>query len=190
MFCAPWTSEFGFRLLIYFLNYDLWAYLESLSKADGWWYFWHTQLVFTLTYKRLDFSPYKEKLVETCENTSWVFQVSWVKWEIARLLNWQQVWLFLPNDFCFLKQLKTIRPLKIQFLLKNSTSLVFTYDSLIIYTHYFLQAFLHNQINKIQKEIVELNVKWFLHDILMTCILPRVNTTSSLIILERKLYLN
>lgn len=102
LFYAPWTSDFLFGLHIDILNYDLWADLGILSRADRWLVlFWHTWLAFTLTSKRLGFLPYKEN-IETCENNSWVFQVSWVKWEIARLLNWQQLCLFLPNSFCFL----------------------------------------------------------------------------------------
>lgn len=64
-----------------------------------------------------------------CENNSWAFQVSFIEEEAARLLDWQQLWLFLPHGLCFLKQFETNRPLKIKFPLKNTASLVFTYDS-------------------------------------------------------------
>lgn len=127
-----------FQLVILHLSY--WYIFQTMTSGlmrdlsagltDDWSYLWHIWLAFTLRSGRLSFLPHRRKItIETCVNNSWAFQVSWKEWETARLLDWQQLRLFVPNGFCFFKQLKTIRPLKIQFPLKSTTLLVFTYDS-------------------------------------------------------------
>lgn len=102
----------------------------SAELTDDRCYLWHTWLAFTPISRRLVISAYRRKFTtETYENNSWTIQVIWVEWERASLLDGQPPWLFQLNGFCFLKQLKTIRPLKIKFPLKNASPLDFTYDS-------------------------------------------------------------